>query len=86
MWGDAGVMGLAPSAPQSRHTVQIRLGIDGYLMRPLSSSMLATGQATDSNSGPLLILLAACSWPRLAAGRPILLPRGIASGVGVMSG
>jgi len=31
---------------------------------------LATGQATDPNTGPLLILLAACFWPPLRAAAP----------------
>jgi hypothetical protein len=31
---------------------------------------ITTGQATDPNSGPLLILLAACFWPPASAARP----------------
>jgi hypothetical protein len=53
----------------TRRALQLALGLMWLLDTALQfqpymfSRGIATGQATDPNSGPLLILLAACFWP-----------------------
>jgi hypothetical protein len=78
MADEVSLRGLPRLGRVGRRGVQIALGLLWLIGQSLGG--LTTGEATDPNIGPLLVLLAAALWPRTAlppaSDRPPRVPTG----------